>query len=78
MGNCYEKGWSVAQDYQEAVKWYRKAAEQGYAEAQYELGNCYEKGWSVAQDYQEAVKWYRKAAEKGHAKAKARLQYFKK
>ena len=60
------------------MKWYRKAAEQGYAEAQYELGNCYEKGWSVAQDDQEAVKWYRKAAEKGHAKAKARLQYLKK
>ena len=30
--------------YVEAVKWYRKAAEQNYAEAQFKLGVCYEKG----------------------------------
>lgn len=37
LGNCYEKGWSVAQDYQEAVKWYRKAAEKGHAKAKARL-----------------------------------------
>ena len=30
--------------YVEAVKWYRKAAEQNYAEAQFNLGLCYENG----------------------------------
>ena len=45
------------------VKRYRKAAEQGDAEAQNRLGVCYEYGKGVPQDYQEAVKWYRKAVE---------------
>ena len=34
-------GEGVAKDQVEAVKWYRKAAEQNYAEAQYNLGVCY-------------------------------------
>ncbi|KAB2645301.1 MAG: SEL1-like repeat protein, partial [Verrucomicrobia bacterium] len=29
LGVCYESGNGVAKDYVEAVKWYRKAAEQG-------------------------------------------------
>lgn len=61
------------QSYEEAVKWYRKAAEQGYASAQCDLGYCYEKGQGVTKDYAEAVKWYRKAAEQGHAYAQYNL-----
>ena len=52
----------------------RKAAEQGYAQAQFDLGHCYFYGWGVAEDKAEAVKWYRKAAEQGHEKAKAALK----
>ena len=51
----------------EAVKWYRKAAEQGNAAAQANLGYCYQNGQGVVQDYDEAVKWYRKAAAQGDA-----------
>ncbi len=58
----------------EAVKWWRKAAEQGDERAQYNLGRCYDKGEGVAQDKTEAIKWYRKAAEQGHEKAKAALK----
>ena len=61
------------QDYAEAVKWYRKAAEQGLAEAQINLGYCYENGQGVPQDCTEAVKWYRKAAEHGLAEAQINL-----
>ena len=53
----------------EAVKWYRNAAEQGHADAQYKLGVCYNTGDGIAQNKTEAVKWYRKAAEQGHADA---------
>ena len=53
----------MAKDEVEAVKWYRKAAEQNYAEAQYNLGVCYAHGEGVAKDEVEAVKWFRKAAE---------------
>lgn len=33
QGLCYYKGEGVAQDHEEAVKWFRKAAEQGHANA---------------------------------------------
>jgi uncharacterized protein len=45
----------------------KKAAEQGDADAQYNLGLGYAKGIGVEQDYTEAAKWSRKAAEQGHA-----------
>lgn len=57
----------------EAVKWYRKAAEQGHAAAQCKLGDCHYWGRGVAEDEAEAVNWWRKAAEQGHAIAQCRL-----
>ena len=65
----YDNGWGVPQDYTEAVKWYRLAAKQGYASAQFNLGVMYDNGWGVPQDYNEAVKWYRLGAEQGDASA---------
>ena len=58
---------------QDAVKWFRKAAEQGDVEAQFGLGVCYSGGKGVAKDTVEAVKWYRKAAEQGFASAQCKL-----
>ena len=60
-------------DYNSAVQYYHKAAEQGNAKAQNNLGFCYESGRGVTQDYTETVKWYRKAAELGYAKAQNNL-----
>ncbi len=57
------------QDYAEAVKWARKAAEMGDSNGQFRLGYCYKNGLGVTQDYAEAVRWYRKAAEQGDANA---------
>ena len=72
-GDDYYWGRGVAQSYIEAVKWYRKAADQGHAGAQYSLGVCYHNGEGVAQSYAEAVKWYRKAADQGFAPAQYNL-----
>jgi uncharacterized protein len=52
------------------VTWFRKAADQGYAEAQYNLGLMYEDGRGVPQDHAEAVKWWGKAAALGFHPAK--------
>jgi TPR repeat protein len=54
-------------------------AEQGHAEAQYNLGGMYAEGRGVPQDYGEAAKWFRKAAEQGHAEAQYNLggMYFR-
>ena len=56
-------------NYTEAAKWFRKAADQGHADAQYGLGMFYNEGIGVPKNYTEAVKWYRKAAEQGLAEA---------
>ena len=64
------KAWP--RDPAEAVKWFRKAAEQNYAKAQYNLGVCFYAGEGVAKD-PEAVKWYRKAAEQNNAEGQLYL-----
>ena len=64
-----------AKDYAEAVKWLRKAAEQGNASGQSFLGYMYQYGYGVSQDYAEAVKWYRKSAEQGNASGQNNLGY---
>ena len=38
LGIAYEMGHGVPKNNKEAVMWFRKAAEQGYARAQYKLG----------------------------------------
>ena len=63
----------MKQDYVEAVRWYRKSAEQGDAQAQCNLGFMHQKGQGVKQDYFEAVLWYRKSAEQGNAGAQLNL-----
>ncbi len=65
----YRTGKGVATNQAESVKWYRKAAAQGHARAQYNMGRKYRIGEGVRQNYAEAAKWYRKAADKNHAKA---------
>ena len=56
-------------DYATAVEEWLPIAEQGNADAQYNLGIMYDNGYGVPQDYAEAVRWYRLAAEQGYAKA---------
>jgi uncharacterized protein len=63
----------VAEDYVEAVKWFRKAAEQDNADAQYNLGQCFVIGEGVGKDFEEAAKWFRKAAEQQSALAQFSL-----
>ncbi len=71
--NYYEGKNGKTQNYTEAVKWFRQAAEQGNAKAQTFMGVCCYNGSGVTQDYNEALKWYRKAAEQGYAIAQSNL-----
>src|SRR6266478_5226477 len=73
LGDCYYFGKGVAKDDVEAVKWWRKAAEQNLALAQANLGISYAAGEGMAKDNVEAVKWLRKAAEQNQAHAQASL-----
>ncbi len=60
-------------DYATALKEWRPLAEQGHAEAQYNLGLMYDQGQGVPKDYQAAMKWYRLAADPGQAEAQSNL-----
>ena len=60
-----------------AVKWYRKAADQGFAVAENNLGSCYELGKGVERNYKEAVKWYNRAIAQGNAAAVHNLENLK-
>ena len=77
----YRKGFpyvdaeTLGEDHRQAVKWYRKAAEQGNAAAQYRLGFAYQYGSGVEKDLAEAVKWYRKAADQGDTLSEAALGF---
>ena len=62
-----------SQNYYEAAKFYRVAAEQGDADSQYWLGWLYDQGQGISQNFYEAAKWYRKAAEQGEAFAQNNL-----
>ena len=57
----------------EAASWYRKAADQGHAGAQFNLGAIYYSGQGVPQDYVEAHKWRNLAASR--ASTEDRKQY---
>lgn len=63
----------IARNEAETVKWYRRAAEQGCAEGQYQLALCYEKGCGVEQNYAEAAKWYHLAAMRRHVESSRKL-----
>ena len=73
LGLMHANGHGVPRDEQQAVVWFRKAAEQGLAGAQHNLGVMYANGQGIPKDEQQAVTWYRKAAEQGGARAQNHL-----
>jgi TPR repeat protein len=69
----YQDGQGAKQDLKEAVKLFRKAADQGNAKAQSVLGTMYTEGQGAKQDLKKAVKWFQRAADQGHAYAQINL-----
>ena len=73
LGFLYSQGKGVTKDSAEALKWYRKSAEQNFAPAQYAMGTCYANGEGLARNEAEATKWYLKAAGQNLAVAQYNL-----
>jgi TPR repeat protein len=69
----YSEGRGIAADGQESFKWFLKAAQKGFAQAQYNLGLIYADGLGVLQNEKEAFRWFSLAADQGHAAAKCCL-----
>ena len=75
LGRRYATGEGVTEDKKKATEWYRKAAEQGHAKAQFQLAELlYFSGCSSYRG--EAVAWYRKAAEQGLPEAQCAAGIF--
>jgi TPR repeat protein len=74
LGLRYYSGDAVTKDRAQAVFWFRRAAYNGHAEAQYDLAYCLEHGLGIARaDRENAFYWYRCAAEQGHAEAQYKM-----
>jgi localization factor PodJL len=69
IGVRYAEGKGVPASYDDAAKWYDRAANAGVVPAIFRLGTLYEKGLSVKKDIDIARRYYLQAAERGNAKA---------
>ena len=69
IGMRFAEGKGVATNYDEAAKWYDRAAQAGVIPATFRLGTLYEKGLGVKKDADIARRYYTQAAERGNAKA---------
>ncbi len=69
VGVRYAEGKGVPASYDDAAKWYERAAQAGLVPAIFRLGTLYEKGLSVKKDVDIARRYYLQAAERGNAKA---------
>jgi localization factor PodJL len=69
IGVRFAEAKGVAQNFDEAAKWYERAAQAGVVPAMFRLGTLYEKGLSVRKDLDLARRYYAQAAERGNAKA---------
>jgi len=75
IGRMYFYGQVLAQDATAATRWYRRAAEQGYAPAQLTYAIALDGGWGAPRDPGAAMHWYRRAALQGEPDAMWRLAY---
>jgi uncharacterized protein len=73
LGLLNEFGQGMPQDYAEAAKWYRKAADAGDATAQTRLGVLCARGHGIQKNTAEAVAWWRRAAKQGNIEAQMLL-----
>jgi localization factor PodJL len=69
IGVRFAEGKGVPADFDEAAKWYDRAAQAGIVPATFRLGTLFEKGLSVKKDLDIARRYYLLAAERGNAKA---------
>jgi TPR repeat protein len=74
LGGVYYAGTAVMKrDFAAAAKWFRLAAAQGHAGAQFCLASQLAAGEGVTRDYTEAAKWYGLAASQGDVSAQFRM-----
>lgn len=76
LGYMYSRGLGLPLDNQQAIQWYKKAADQDYPLAHFALGYMHSEGLGIEKDIQQAIFHYKKAAETGMEKANTKLGMF--
>ncbi|RIA87323.1 hypothetical protein C1645_878100 [Glomus cerebriforme] len=74
LGNLYENGGHIEKTLEKAIYWYRKAAENGNYEAQFNLGQYYRYGNGVEKN-EKVFEYHKKSADKGYLDAQFELGY---
>ncbi len=75
LARCYVRGLGVKKNINDAVAWFKSAADQGKTDAMLALGLWYRDGGEgFMQDKNEANKWFKKAAEGGNRSAQFILE----
>jgi TPR repeat protein len=72
----YAAGKGTKQNYNQAFKWYQKAAKHGLASAQYNLGLFYLRGLGTDKNPALAIEWFRKSAAHGFEPARVALKKY--
>jgi hypothetical protein len=67
------EGYGMPRDPKQAAYWYQLAADQGHAEAQFNLGRLYSAGQGVKREQEQATRWMSASAIQGYAPAMAGL-----
>ncbi len=76
LGNEYFYGDNRQKNLTLAAYWYRKAAEGGIPEAQYNYASCLEAGWGIDRNLSSAFDWYEKASKQNFHPASFRVAKF--
>ncbi|MBQ7677036.1 MAG: sel1 repeat family protein [Lachnospiraceae bacterium] len=75
LGIMYMEGLGVEKNYGTAREYFTRAANNGYAMAQYYMGIVYESGRGVPKNYDEALRWFNLAADQDYAPAINQIGY---
>lgn len=76
LGVLYTKGFGTGKDMDRAFELFKKAAEKGDINAQYNLGRLYKTGAPNQKiDFDKAITWFKRAAANGHQRATYSLGY---
>ncbi len=73
LGHMYCNGKMVEKNYELGMRWYRAAADAGFAPSQLAVGTMYFEGQGVERDRDKALDWFARAAEEGYVRAQSNL-----
>lgn len=76
IADCHFYGYGVPKDHEEAIKYYQKAWENGFADAGADIGWIYSFGEILNHNDMTAAKWFQRAADKGSSQGMYFMGYF--